>query len=91
MHPREVDPRLAGIRLAGPESLAYVEERSTTGIPLERVRIIPPPHNFDPDVVQFYRLVPGDYWASAHRARRVEYKKHPAVVESFLFCVDGTK
>lgn len=82
-----LDPRLLGLKLAAPERLESVHRRVLPGIPLERVKLVPFPHDFDASTVQFCRLKPGDEWAWAHAARAIAYDatgrpRH----KSFLYC-----
>jgi predicted component of type VI protein secretion system len=73
--------------LAAPERLESVHRRELPGIPLERVKLVPFPHDFDASTVQFCRVRPGDEWAWAHAARAIAYDatgrpRH----KSFLYC-----
>lgn len=68
-----IDRRLDGLRLAEPNALSFMEQRAIPGIPLERVRLVPFPHNFDTSVVQFYRLGHGALWSAALAERRIGY------------------
>jgi type VI secretion system protein ImpJ len=82
-----LDPRLLGLKLAAPERLDSVHRRVLPGIPLERVKLVPFPHDFDSSTVQFCRVKPGDEWAWAHAARAIAYDatgrpRH----KSFLYC-----
>lgn len=82
-----LDPRLLGLKLAAPERLESVHRRVLPGIPLERVKLVPFPHDFDASTVQFCRVKPGDEWAWAHAARAIAYDatgrpRH----KSFLYC-----
>lgn len=82
-----LDPRLLGLKLAAPERLESVHRRVLRGIPIERIKLVPFPHNFDASTVQFCRLKPGDEWAWAHAARAIAYDatgrpRH----KSFLYC-----
>jgi hypothetical protein len=72
---------------AGLERLDSVHRRVLPGIPLERVKLVPFPHDFDSSTVQFCRVKPGDEWAWAHAARAIAYDatgrpRH----KSFLYC-----
>ena len=82
-----LDPRLLGLKLAAPERLEPVHRRVLPGIPLERVKLVPFPHDFDATTVQFCRIKPGDEWTLAHAARAIAYDatgrpRH----KSFLYC-----
>jgi hypothetical protein len=82
-----LDPRLLGLKLAAPERLESVHRRVLPGIPLERVKLVPFPHDFDSNTVQFCRVKPGDEWAWAHAAGAIAYDatgrpRH----KSFLYC-----
>jgi len=82
-----LDPRLLGLKLAAPERLEAVHRRVLAGIPLERVKLVPFPHNFDASTVQFCRIKPGDEWAWAHAARAMAYDTAGrARHRSFLYC-----
>jgi predicted component of type VI protein secretion system len=82
-----LDPRLLGLKLAAPERLESVHRRVLPGIPLERVKLVPFPHDFDASTVQFCRVKPGDEWAWAHAARAIAYDAtgRPGH-KSFLYC-----
>ncbi|MEN9579018.1 MAG: hypothetical protein RJA70_2027 [Pseudomonadota bacterium] len=68
-----LDRRLLGMRLAAPQRLDVVESRALTGIPLERVRLVPFPHNFDTSTLQFYRLKHGEEWLWATKEGKIAY------------------
>jgi type VI secretion system protein ImpJ len=68
-----LDVRLSGLKLAAPERLEPIQRRVLPGIPLERVRLLPFPHDFDPNTVQFYRIKHGPEWRWAHEAGAISY------------------
>lgn len=83
------DPRLRGLKLAAPMRLEMVHNRVLPGILLERLHLVPFPHNFDPASVQFWRIKPSGEWSSARAEGAVAYdsagmEKH----RSFLYCPD---
>ena len=84
-----LDPRLLGLKLAAPERLEAVTRRVLPGIPFERVRLVPFPHDFDPVNVQFYRLKHGSEWAWAHAAGAIAYCPGArGIRQSFLYSPD---
>jgi type VI secretion system protein ImpJ len=84
-----LDPRLLGLKLAAPERLDAVTRRVLPGIPFERVRLVPFPHDFDPSSVQFYRLKHGPEWAWAHAAGAIAYCPGArAIRQSFVYSPD---
>lgn len=84
-----LDRRLLGLKLAAPNRLASVEERVLSGIGMERVRLVPFPHNFDSTTVQFYRLQVGPEWVWAHRQGAVCYRaRGRPIYRSFLYFPD---
>ncbi|MGC4065305.1 MAG: type VI secretion system baseplate subunit TssK [Polyangiaceae bacterium] len=85
----DVDARLRGLKLAAPSRLEVVQRRVLPGIPLERVRLLPFPHDFDANTVQFYRLKHGPEWALARASGAIAYQTEGrAVQRSFLFSPD---
>ncbi len=84
-----LDRRLLGLKLAAPNRLTTVEQRVLCGIVIERVRLVPFPHNFDSATVQFYRLKHGPEWTWAHRQGAVAYRAGGRpIARSFLYSPD---
>jgi predicted component of type VI protein secretion system len=81
----DVDLRLLGIKLAAPERLTLVEQRVLPGIPIERVRLLPFPHDFDSNTVQFYRLGRGAEWSAAYKAGAVAFERGRRRMRAFLY------
>jgi type VI secretion system protein ImpJ len=85
----DVDTRMDGLKLAAPARLEVVHRRVLPGIPLERVRMLPFPHDFDANTVQFYRLKHGPEWALAHAAGAIAYQSVGRKLQrAFLFSPD---
>jgi type VI secretion system protein ImpJ len=85
----DLDGRLQGLKLAAPSRLEVVHRRVLSGIPLERVRMLPFPHDFDANTVQFYRIKHGPEWALAHASGAIAYQSVGRKLQrSFLFSPD---
>ncbi len=86
-----LDSRLLGLKLAEPAELEAVERRALTGIAFARVRLVPFPHNFDSNVTQFYRLLPGDELALARKTRKIAFRRRKRPIQmSFLYSPDAS-
>lgn len=84
-----VDARLCGLKLAAPDRLLLIQRQVLPGIPLERVRLVPFPHDFDSNVVQFYRLRHGSEWVLAQQAGAVAYHcGERRIQRAFLYTPD---
>jgi type VI secretion system protein ImpJ len=64
---------MLGLKLAAPARLEAVHQRALPGIVLERVKLIPFPHNFDSASVQFWRVKRCPEWTLAHEEGAIAY------------------
>lgn len=80
------EPRLRGLKLASLPRLEALHARALPGISLERVHLVPFPHNFDSATVQFWRVRGGPEWSTAHAEGAVAYDATGrAAHRSFLY------